>query len=105
VVRTPDVFHKSFDTQIRILIAEPFASVIDLASSLPLVVIDGLDECDSDVAQRRVLHKHLERSSSIRIPLLFGLQAAWSPIFTVHPTAYLSDKAVIKSFSISHFGW
>ena len=80
VLENPDVFLKSFDTQIRILIRDPFTLVLDLPLDSPsVVIIDGLDECNDDGAQRNVLHSIANIINLHHIPLRFLLASRPEP--------------------------
>ncbi|KAF8079353.1 hypothetical protein FPV67DRAFT_113445 [Lyophyllum atratum] len=66
----PMVIHSSTDTQTQKLIIETFRS-IETPSSPSVVVIDGLDECDGNDAQIRILVQILEIVRKSFVPLRF----------------------------------
>jgi hypothetical protein len=86
VAADPDVFHKDLDTQLLLLIVEPFLSVGHIPINSPfLVVIDGLDECEDEDEQRAVLSSISRIINIHKLPLRFficyriSLDASFKP--------------------------
>ncbi|KAJ7738237.1 hypothetical protein DFH07DRAFT_85587 [Mycena maculata] len=73
----PATLDKSFSLQLEKLIVEPCCKA--LLDEPFCVVIDGLDECDSDIIQQEILRSISHAFHQSRIPLLFFIASRPEP--------------------------
>jgi hypothetical protein len=78
VEQDPAIFSCSIDTQIQALIVEPLNAAANEETLAPillsrprLIILDGLDECDTSSVQTQILNALSTATKHLRIPLFF----------------------------------
>ncbi|KAJ7122229.1 hypothetical protein C8R44DRAFT_164164, partial [Mycena epipterygia] len=67
----PAICDKALEEQARTLIANPLKGLDTEADRPYLVIIDGLDECDSKAMQSRIIHTIFQMLADSNLPLRF----------------------------------
>jgi hypothetical protein len=78
VEQDPAIFSCSIDTQIQTLIVKPLNAAVNKETLAPillsrprLIILDGLDECDTSSAQTQILNALSTATKHLHIPLFF----------------------------------
>ena len=102
VENDPSLMSKSLDTQVHTLIATPLINIVHKSPSSSLkrlIILDGLDECDSSTTQCTIINLFANLVKENRLPLLvlFACRPEYDirNTFNLHDISDLTDRIAL----------